>query len=75
MNPPRTQGRDVARWQERMLARGNPLVVDGIYGPASQEACRHFQEEQGLTVDGIVGAQTWRAAWAAPVLAYPRLVG
>lgn len=75
MSPPPAQGRDVAQWQERMRARGVPLVVDGIYGPASQAACRHFQDELGISIDGVVGPATWQATWAAPVLAYPSLFG
>jgi len=65
--PPPMRGRDVRRWQEQMVVRGHELVVDGIYGPGSEEACRRLQRESGLTVDGIVGPMTWRATWSAPV--------
>ena len=34
------------------------LKADGIYGPLTQQAVSAFQQENGLTVDGIVGAQT-----------------
>lgn len=34
--------------------------VDGIYGDDTVQAVRSLQENQGLTPDGIVGAQTWR---------------
>ncbi|MDJ0694274.1 peptidoglycan-binding protein [Mastigocoleus sp. MO_188.B34] len=37
----------------------NTLVVDGIFGRATQEAVTVFQKQYGLTVDGIVGSQTW----------------
>lgn len=54
-------------WQQRMAARGWSVVVDGVYGKASERACRAFQAEKGLTVDGKVGPVTWRATWAAAV--------
>lgn len=65
--PPPMRGRDVRRWQEQMVVRGHELVVDGIYGSGSEEACRRLQGEVGLTVDGVVGPMTWRATWGAPV--------
>ncbi|HZB30421.1 MAG TPA: peptidoglycan-binding protein [Streptosporangiaceae bacterium] len=35
------------------------LVVDGIFGPRTEEIVRAFQDFSGLTIDGIVGQQTW----------------
>lgn len=32
---------------------------DGIFGPLTEEAVKEFQEKNGLTVDGIVGKNTW----------------
>jgi peptidoglycan hydrolase-like protein with peptidoglycan-binding domain len=38
----------------------NPvLVVDGDFGPITAEAVRGAQGSGGITVDGIVGLQTW----------------
>jgi murein L,D-transpeptidase YcbB/YkuD len=62
-----TQGEDVRTWQQQMASRGWKIGVDGAYGPGSREICIKFQEEKGLTPDGIVGAQTWDATWSAPV--------
>ncbi|GIF23338.1 peptidoglycan hydrolase-like protein with peptidoglycan-binding domain [Actinoplanes tereljensis] len=45
---------------------GEWSVVDGIFGPRTEEAVRNFQgavhaEVPSMTVDGIVGPLTWRA--------------
>lgn len=65
--PPVMSGDDVRQWQRRMKDRGWRITVDKWYGPASEAVCRAFQEEKGLTVDGVVGKRTWAAAWTAPV--------
>ena len=36
------------------------LVVDGFFGPQTEEAVRAWQGFFGLVVDGWVGAQTWK---------------
>lgn len=35
------------------------LVVDGIFGAITERAVRRFQEVFTLTIDGVVGLQTW----------------
>ncbi|MEM1169985.1 MAG: peptidoglycan-binding protein [Cyanobacteria bacterium P01_H01_bin.35] len=53
-------GEDVEYLQRRLNGIGSAsLVVDGIFGVATQEAVKKFQKFHGLTVDGIVGPQTW----------------
>jgi hypothetical protein len=52
---------------EKMKDRGWSLGVDGCYGPESENVCRQFQAEKGLSVDGDVGPKTWEATWTAPV--------
>jgi hypothetical protein len=37
----------------------DPGRVDGLFGRHTQRAVRRFQQSGGLTVDGIVGPQTW----------------
>ena len=64
---PAMSGGDVGAWQARMAERRWPITVDSIYGPGSAGTCTAFQREKGLSVDGVVGQQTWDAAWTAPV--------
>lgn len=35
------------------------IVVDGRYGPQTKRAVKAYQRYAGLTVDGVVGPQTW----------------
>ena len=57
----------VGQWQRRMKTRGWTIVVDGDYGDRSEQVCRAFQREKRLHVDGILGPNTWRMAWEAPL--------
>ncbi|MCF6525089.1 peptidoglycan-binding protein [Streptomyces sp. JJ36] len=38
---------------------GDDLVQDGVFGPVTEAAARRFQRCAGITVDGVIGAQTW----------------
>lgn len=38
---------------------GAPIPEDGDFGPVTDEATRRFQGCAGITVDGLIGAQTW----------------
>jgi len=53
------QGEDVIALQKALNSAGYNLDADGIFGKKTQEAVRSYQQSQGLTVDGIVGANTW----------------
>ena len=41
--------------------------LDGIFGAATQNAVRNYQRSVGLSVDGIVGCNTWRSLQEAVV--------
>jgi Putative peptidoglycan binding domain len=58
---------NVKTWQQRMRDRGWSLSADGCFGPETENVCRQFQAEKGLTVDGDVGPKTWDAAWTEKV--------
>ncbi|WP_179865425.1 peptidoglycan-binding protein [Bacillus sp. AFS017336] len=49
-----SKGKDVERIQ-----RALKVNVDGKFGIATEEAVKAYQKRKGLTVDGLVGQQTW----------------
>ncbi|NMB45196.1 MAG: peptidoglycan DD-metalloendopeptidase family protein [Firmicutes bacterium] len=61
-------GSDVRELQQRLVEWGHPLPIDGKFGPVTAAAVRAFQKSLGLTVDGIVGNQTWEEIRKAPTL-------
>lgn len=63
---------DLRRWQRRMVERGwyfGPAGADGLYGDWTAGVARRFQREKGLTQDGLIGINTWNAAWSEPITA------
>ncbi len=54
-------GENVASMQAMLNAHGAALTVDGDFGPGTQSAVSNFQSAHGLSVDGVVGPQTWEA--------------
>jgi murein L,D-transpeptidase YcbB/YkuD len=55
------RGDDVVILQERLVAEGLPVAVDGVYGPETADAVRTFQEQEQLPVDGVVTPDTAEA--------------
>ena len=54
-----SRGEEVKAIQQELKDRGlYQGSVDGIFGPATEEAVKKFQRQQGLSADGIAGPQT-----------------
>lgn len=51
-------GDEVRALQQRLNAAGFSLVVDGQFGPRTEQAVRAFQQRSGLVVDGLAGPKT-----------------
>ena len=63
---------EAVRELQRLLNdAGASLRVDGLFGPATDAAVRAFQTRMGLTVDGIVGRQTWSTLRGAKTATVP----
>ena len=54
------RGASVTALQQRLVAFGYVLSVDGVFGSATEHAVAHFQRANGLTPSGVVGATTAR---------------
>lgn len=63
------KGADVANVQKLLMQAGYALPkygADGDFGNECLNAVKAFQRDNKLTVDGIVGAKTWKALLAVP---------
>jgi hypothetical protein len=57
-----SKGEDVKTVQEILKQLGfQPGPIDGVFGEKTESAAIHFQEDQDLYADGIVGPTTWQA--------------
>jgi len=61
-----TSGTGVSDWQKRVDSLGIPgakVAIDGAYSSQDAAACRIVQKAYGITIDGVVGPQTWAASF------------
>lgn len=58
---------DLRHWQQRMKDRGWRISPDGLYGDETRRVATDFQREKGLAADGLIGHDTWQAAWTSQV--------
>lgn len=54
-----SSGSEVKKLQQALNRAGYNLNVDGIFGDKTLDAVTKYQKSKGLSVDGIVGSQTW----------------
>ncbi|MDQ0189925.1 peptidoglycan-binding protein [Alicyclobacillus cycloheptanicus] len=55
-------GYPIVLLQQKLNAAGfNVGTIDGVFGSSTSVAVKAFQSASGITVDGIVGQQTWLA--------------
>lgn len=59
-----SSGDKVKVLQNVLVSRGYSVVVDGKFGDQTERAVRAFQSDRGITVDGVVGQETWPALLA-----------
>ncbi|QVJ03076.1 peptidoglycan-binding domain-containing protein [Nocardiopsis eucommiae] len=57
----------VRQIRDRLRERGWRVATGDRYDAALASVIRQFQREKNLAVDGLTGAQTWRALWEAPI--------
>lgn len=75
LTTPYMEGNDILMWQRQMIKRKWNLGPggatekgdDGEFGERSHEALTQFQIEKKLEVDGMIGPQSWDAAWLLPI--------
>lgn len=60
--PPTHRFAQADEWQRALNAwRHGVVKVDGWYGPVTETWTRTFQQAAGVSEDGVVGPNTWRA--------------
>ena len=59
LQAPPLKGHDVKQVQRALRRAGQPVSIDGRFGPQTVVAVTRFQQKHGLEPDGIVGPTTW----------------
>jgi hypothetical protein len=54
-----SSGSAVRTLQYMLRASGRSVTADGVFGSGTESAVRSYQSAHGLTVDGVVGNNTW----------------
>jgi nucleoid-associated protein YgaU len=55
-----SKGEAVKGLQNALTVRSpHGVAIDGVFGPATENAVKEFQQGASLEDDGIVGAKTW----------------
>lgn len=54
-----SRGNYVRYLQYVLRKNGFSVATDGVFGPNTERAVKEFQQENGLAVDGVVGAASW----------------
>lgn len=65
-------GEAVRSLQTALSQHGYPIRVDGLYGPATENAVRSFQAHNRLLVDGIAGPATMATLHATDIRPSPQ---
>lgn len=60
-----SKGSDVTELQKLLNQNGYNLDPDGVFGSKTQAAVKDYQQKNNLSVDGIVGKNTWGALTSA----------
>jgi hypothetical protein len=56
-------GSDVLAWTRKMHETGWNISAHSTYTSADAKVCRAFQAKAGISLDGVVGPQTWAATF------------
>jgi CHAP domain/Putative peptidoglycan binding domain len=75
LTSPLMSSNEILRWQKQMINRDWDLGLGGSTGKGDTgefnarcaQVLKQFQEEKSLEVDGILGPESWDAAWTAPI--------
>ena len=53
-----SEGDEVTELQENLQALSVECDADGIFGPLTERAVKHFQTAYGIDADGVAGPKT-----------------